>query len=151
MAEGWMSTDRHSPSKQQADLQKPRPRFGLSAFFRPQKTVCPLTQQAALDGVHVTKAEPLTSSPPTQLEGMDDRADSCSAWGTLPEHLVEAVVQLLLEEPQPTLHSTSKPIKQVPIASCWLPIVRHLTSCLNSSIPSHSQFRNRKNIVNICV
>lgn len=116
MAEGWTSTDRHSPSKQQADLQKPRPRFGLSAFFRPQKTVCPLTQQAALDGVHGTKAEPLTSSPPAQLEGMDDRADRCSAWGTLPEHLVEAVMQLLLEEPQPPLHSTSKPIKQTQFA-----------------------------------
>ena len=114
MAEAWTSTtDRHSTSKQQADLQKPRARFGLSAFFRPQKTVCPLTQQAALDGVHGTKAEPDTCSPPAQLADVDGMVDRCSAWGTLPEHLVEAVMQLLLEEPQPSLHSTSKSNKQV--------------------------------------
>ena len=115
MIEGGVSTSSSSEDFQRkAEVQKSRAQFGLSAFFRPQKTVSPLTQQTVPDGTRAAKEESRapTSSALTQ-HGGDLSTDNCSAWGTLPEHLVEAVMQLLLEQSQHSLQSASKSDKQV--------------------------------------
>lgn len=98
----------------EASAKSVRTRSGLFGFFRPQKTVSPLTQQATQD---LPVAKPRTSPQTlrTQDEAHDSGipAESGSAWSTLPEHLIESVMEMLQTETSPPLHHSNKTSRQV--------------------------------------
>ena len=92
-----------------------RSRSGLFGFFRPQKTVSPLTQQGSQDVVAAAKSR-------TRSVGdsrADDDQEACpepdldSAWSTLPEYLIEAIMHKLQEDSSPALQHSNKQTIQV--------------------------------------
>ncbi|KAL0018930.1 hypothetical protein WJX79_001773 [Trebouxia sp. C0005] len=101
----------------EASAKSVRTRSGLFGFFRPQKTVSPLTQQATQD---LPVAKPRTSPQTlrTQDEAHDSGipAESGSAWSTLPEHLIESVMEMLQTETSPPLHHSNKTSRQTQFA-----------------------------------
>ncbi len=99
---------------QEPSAKSIRTRSGLFGFFRPQKTVSPLTQQATQD---LPVAKPRT---PPQIFRTEDHchdsgipAESGSAWSTLPEHLIENVMEMLQTEMPPPMHHSNKTSRQV--------------------------------------
>jgi hypothetical protein len=99
---------------QEASAKSIRTRSGLFGFFRPQKTVSPLTQQATQD-LPVAKPRIPPQTFITEDEGHDSGipAESGSAWSTLPEHLIESVMEMLQTEIPPPMHHSSKTSRQV--------------------------------------
>lgn len=98
----------------EASAKSVRTRSGLFGFFRPQKTVSPLTQQATQD-LPVAKFRTHPQNLRTEDEGQDSGipAESGSAWSTLPEHLIESVMEMLQTEIPPPMHHSNKTSRQV--------------------------------------
>lgn len=99
---------------QEASAKSVRTRSGLFGFFRPQKTVSPLTQQAT-QALPVAKPRSSPQTLRTEDEGHESGipAESGSAWSTLPEHLIESVMEMLQTEIPPPMHHSSKASRQV--------------------------------------
>ena len=97
----------------EASAKSVRTRSGLFGFFRPQKTVSPLTQ--ATQDLPVAKPRTLPQTLRTEDEGHDSGipAESGSDWSTLPEHLIESVMEMLQTEIPPPMHHSNKASCQV--------------------------------------
>jgi len=105
----------HSGSvSQEPSAKSTRTRSGLFGFFRPQNTVSPLTQQAPHD-LPVAKPRSPRQTFRTEDEGHDSGtpAEAGSAWSTLPEHLIESVMEMLQTEIPPPMHHSNKTSRQV--------------------------------------
>lgn len=102
---------------QEASAKSVRTRSGLFGFFRPQKTVSPLTQQAT-QALPVAKPRSSPQTLRTEDEGHESGipAESGSAWSTLPEHLIESVMEMLQTEIPPPMHHSSKASRQAQFA-----------------------------------
>ena len=105
----------------QESTKATRTRSGLFGFFRPQKTVSPLTQQVSQDVPAVSKPAAATVGTGT-ADSSRDHCSPDSAWGTLPEHLIESIMQILQTEvPPPTyggMHHSNRAACQVSTSHC---------------------------------
>ncbi len=134
-----LDLDRSGTSSQPKEAKSTRTRSGLFGFFRPQKTVSPLTHQGLQDVANVAK-----SKAPALASGMEDRSqdlgnptESCSAWSSLPEHLIESVMQMLQSESRPPLHHSNKAVRQV-LCLQLLCFLSQMTSLPEVSTPGKS-------------
>lgn len=85
-------------------------RSGLFGFCRPQKTVSPVMQQGYQDQTSSVKchAMPCVNSSANNNKEACPEPDSGSAWSTLPEHLIETIMQMLQEDLPPTAHHNNR-------------------------------------------
>lgn len=91
-----------------------RSRSGLFGLYRPRKTVSPVTQQGSHDLTFPTKCGTMSHNS-TADDGQEacPEPDSDSAWSTLPEHLIETIMQMLQEDSPPAVHHNNRAAMQV--------------------------------------
>ena len=89
-----------------------RSRSGLFGFCRPRKTVSPVIQQGFHDLTSHAKCRTISCGG-TADDGQQacPQPDSDSAWSTLPEHLIEAIMQML--QAPPAVHHNNRAAIQV--------------------------------------
>ena len=108
-----LKPDHTAQSKEPAEVA--RSRSGLFGFFRPQKTVSPLTHPTPHDIFSVANccASSPGRGPANDRQEPSHAPDPGSAWSTLPEHLIESIMQMLQTESPPPMHHSVKTIRQV--------------------------------------
>lgn len=109
-----MELDPFTPANQPAEVGQSR--SGLLGFFRPQKTVSPLTQQGSQDLFPAARLRtmPVGRSTADNVQETSPESGSDSAWNNLPEHLIEAIMQMLQEDsssPASVQHSNKQAIQ----------------------------------------
>lgn len=108
-----LEPDHATQPKQPAEVA--RSCSGLFGFFRPQKTVSPLTHQTPHDVLSAAKssASSLERGSADNSQELSHAPDPDSAWSTLPEHLIESIMQMLQTESPPPMHHSLKAARQV--------------------------------------
>lgn len=95
-----------------------RSRSGLFGLCRPRKTVSPVVQQGCHDLTCATKCRmPLRNSAADEGQEACPEPDSDSAWSTLPEHLIETIMQMLQEDSPPALNYNNRAAMQTQFAA----------------------------------
>lgn len=134
-----LELDRSGIASQPTEATKPRTRSGLLGFFRPQKTVSPLTHQAAQDVSVAVKKQTLAagSCPARASRDPGDETEPCSAWSTLPEHLIESIMQMLQTNLPAPLHHNNKAERQVHRIITHLLLLQSRIPDLCLQLPAH--------------
>ena len=110
---GRLELDQSAQANQSAEVG--RSRSGLFGFFRPHKTVSPSTQQGPQDlgAAVLSRTMPVGHSRADNGQEACPEPDSDSAWSTLPEHLIEAIMHMLQEDSSAPLQHSNKETIQV--------------------------------------